>query len=130
MAELPSQVLGGLAILAIATGVRMVSVRLNTLSHPVVLVAAGVVVPFLGFAPGFRFSSELIMMILLPRILFQGTEQTKTDHFTRTLSLAFVLTIIGVPVGVLILGWTSSAILDLPLAVGLLYATIIYPVDP
>ena len=130
MAELLSQVLGVLAILAIATGVRMVSVRLDTLSYPVVLVAVGVVVPFLGFDPGFRLSSELIMMILLPTILFQGAEETKTEHFPRTFPLAVVLTIIGVPIGVLILGWVTSTVLSLPLAIGLLYATIIYPVDP
>lgn len=130
MAELLSQVLGVLVILALATGVRMVSARLDALSYPVVLVAVGVVVPFLGFDPGFRLSAELIMMILLPTILFQGAEETKTEHFPRTLPLAVALTIVGVPIGVLILGWTSSTILGLPLAVGLLYATIIYPVDP
>lgn len=130
MAELLSQVLGVLAILAIATGVRIISVRTDTLSYPVVLVAAGVLVPFLGFDPGFRLSSELIMMLLLPTILFQGAEETKTEHFPRTLPLAFALTIVGVPIGVLILGWLSSTLLSLPLAIGLLYATIIYPVDP
>lgn len=103
MSELLQHAIGVLLVLAIAAGVRALSVRVDALSYPVLL-TVGIAAPFLGFDPGFALSSELIMTILLPTILFQGAEATTTEHFPRSLPLALLLALVGVPIGAFALG--------------------------
>jgi len=130
MAELFVTLSGFLLVLAAAVVVRIVATAVSAVVYPVLLVVIGVTVSVLGFAPDFRLSSELILMVLVPTVLFQGAQRTKSDSFLRVLPLSFLIPFLGLPIAVVLLGTLGTPIFGLPLVVMLLFAVIIYPVDP
>lgn len=130
MSEVVTVLVGLLSVLGVAAFVRIVAAETSEVYYPVLLVVVGVVISVVGLDPGFRLSSEVIRTILLPTVLFQGAQQTKSEHFWQTLPIALFLTVIGIPIAVLLLGFFMSEALQFPVAITLLLATIIYPIDP
>lgn len=130
MAELFVVLSSVLLVLGAAVIVRVVAATVNEVVYPVLLVIIGVTVSILGVDPDIRLSSELILMVLVPTVLFQGAQQTKTDVFLRVLPLSLLIPIVGLPIAVGLLGTLGTQIFELPLVVMLLFAAIIYPVDP
>ena len=118
-----------LLLMGIAVVVRMVSTRLRV-PYSVILVLMGFAVSVSSFRVGISLSPELILSVLLPTILFQGAEATKSSQFRDTLPVALVMTIVGLPLAVLLLGLVGSYVFAFPLIITLLFAAIVYPVDP
>ncbi|MFC7197043.1 cation:proton antiporter [Halosimplex aquaticum] len=123
--------LGGiLLVLSVAAVVRVVAARTSEAVYPVLLVVVGVALSVTGLDPDFRLSSDLILMVLVPTVLFQGSQETKSEAFVRVLPVGVLLPIVGLPVAVILLGVLGSYAFGLPLVVTLLFAVVIYPVDP
>ena len=114
----------------VAAAVRLLATRFETLPYPVVLVLVGVGASVAGMEFSFSLSREVIFAVLLPTILFQGSLGVDLDGLRADLPAVAALVIVGLPVTVLLLGWTSATILGLPLIIGLLFAATISPVDP
>lgn len=108
MSEVVTVLVGLLSVLGVAAFVRIVAAETSEVYYPVLLVVVGVVISVVGLDPGFRLSSEVIRTILLPTVLFQGAQQTKSEHFWQTLPIALFLTVIGIPIAVLLLGFFMS----------------------
>lgn len=130
MSQLTTHLVGVLLIFGIASVVRIVASETNETFYPVLLVVVGVGISIVGVQPSFRLSPEVIRNVLVPTILFQGAQETKSEHFWSTLPIAVVLTLVGLPFAVVLLGGLASPVLELPLAIALLFAAIVYPIDP
>ena len=130
MTGLETTLFGVLLILGIAAVVRFVASVTETTYYPVLLVVVGIGISIAGVQPSFRLSSEMIRTVLVPTILFKGAQRTKSEHFWPTLPTAVLLTVVGLPLAVLLLGGLVGVALGLPLAIGLLFAAIVYPIDP
>ncbi|WP_415379638.1 cation:proton antiporter [Halosimplex sp. TS25] len=130
MADIFPLLAGVLLVLSVAAAVRVVAARTSEAAYPVLLVVVGVVLSVTGLDPDFRLSSDLILMVLVPTVLFQGSQETKSEAFVRVLPVGVLLPIVGLPVAVILLGVLGSYAFGLPLVVTLLFAVVIYPVDP
>jgi CPA1 family monovalent cation:H+ antiporter len=130
MSELTALVVGVLLVLGTAAVVRVVAAHTRDVYYPLLLVLVGITVSILGAQPEFRLSAEMIRLVLLPTLLFQAAQETKSKAFWAVLPLALALTVVGLPIAVVLLGWAGSHVLGLPLVVTLLFAVIIYPIDP
>lgn len=127
---LVEQMAAVLVILGIAAVVRVAATSVEFVSYHVLLVVAGILVGAVGAEPSFALSSEFILSVLLPTILFEGAEATKTEAFRESFAVAVVLAVVGLPVSVVVSSVVGRAVLDLPLIVLLVFAAIIYPIDP
>jgi len=130
MADLFALLLGVILVLSVAAVVRVVAARTSEVIYPVLLVVVGVAATVLGVAPDFRLSADVILMVLVPTVLFQGSQETKSESFLRVLPFGVLLPVLGLPVAVVLLGVLGRYAFGLPLVVTLLFAVIIYPVDP
>jgi CPA1 family monovalent cation:H+ antiporter len=118
-----------LLVLGIAGVVRALAHRVS-IPFTVVLVVVGFAISVSTLELSLDLSSDLIMKVLLPTIVFQGAEETKPEHFTDVLIEAIMMVLLALPIAVLLLGYVGSYAFGVPVVIGLLYAVIIYPVDP
>lgn len=116
-------------MLGIAAVVRALAQRVR-IPYTVVLVVVGFVISLSSVSLNLNLSPDIIMKVLLPTIIFQGAEETKPEHFTDVLPESIMMVIFGLPLAVLLLGWIGSHTLGVPLVIALLFAVIIYPIDP
>lgn len=130
MSQTTTILVGLLLVLSVAAVVRILAAETDRVFYPIMLVVVGVGISVAGVQPGFRLSSEVIRTILLPTILFQGSLRIESEHFRETLPIAVLMTVVGLPIAVVLLGVLGVVALDFPLAISLLFAAIVYPVDP
>lgn len=118
-----------LLILAISIGVRLFAERIG-ISYIVGLILVGFAVAVFGVQLEIPLSPDLIMIVFLPTILFQGATEIEAGHFWDNLPFVLAITVFGLPIAILLLGLMGSQVFGFPLLVSLLFATIVYPVDP
>ncbi|MEF8827243.1 MAG: sodium:proton antiporter [Halapricum sp.] len=128
MSELVSLLLSVLGVFALALFVRLLVRNRDRVAFASVLVLIGVVVSEIGLS--FDLTSDLILMVFLPAIIFDGTTTLDVRRLWRNASLIVVLTAVGLPLAVLILGGIGTVAFGFPLLVALVFATIILPTDP
>lgn len=85
----------GLLLLLIAAVVAMLTRRLR-LPYSVGLVAAGIVLAFLPFAPRVSLTKHLIFNALLPPLLFEGAFYLEWERLRRNLAVIVTLATVGV----------------------------------
>ena len=85
----------GLLLLLIAAVVAMLTRRLR-LPYSVGLVAAGIVLAFLPFAPRVTLTKHLIFNALLPPLLFEGAFYLEWERLRRNLAVIVTLATVGV----------------------------------
>ncbi len=129
-----SDVAAGLAsllgVLAVALVVRLVVRNRDRVAFASLLVAVGVAVSALGLSFDLALTSDLILMVLLPAIIFAGTTSLDVRRLVDNAGLIAVLTAVGLPVAIVLLGTAWTAIVGYPLLVSLVFATIVLPTDP
>lgn len=119
-----------IVVFLVAAVVRIFATRVTALPYPVVLVVVGVGASVAGFEFHLSLSREVIFAVLLPTILFQSALDIDIAGLRADLPTIAALVLVGLPATVLLLGWTSAAVMGLPLIVALLFAATISPVDP
>lgn len=82
MADVIGALSGVLLGLSVAVTVRVVAAKSHEMAYPVLLVVIGVVGSALGLDPGFRLSSEVILVLLVPTVLFQGHSERRRTRFS------------------------------------------------
>lgn len=130
MAELASLLASLLVITIISAAVRFITDSLPHVSYSVTLMTAGVLLSVLGVNVGITLTSEIILLIILPVILFFATLEVENEDFRKNFPAIFLYVGVGTPIGVVLAGWIGSHVLGIPLIASLLLAAIIYPVDP
>jgi CPA1 family monovalent cation:H+ antiporter len=130
MSELASLLVSVLGVFALALSVRLLVRSRDRVAFASVLVLIGVVVSVIGLSFDLDLTADLILMVFLPAIIFGGTTTLDVRRLWRNASLIAVLTIVGLPLAVLILGGIGTVAFGFPLLVALVFATIILPTDP
>lgn len=130
MSELTTLLLGVLGVFALALAVRLLVRNRDRIAFASVLVFIGVAVSAAGISFGLDLTADLILTVFLPAIIFQGTTTLDVRRLWRNASLIVVLTLLGLPLAIVILGAVGSVVFGVPLLVALLFAAIILPTDP
>jgi CPA1 family monovalent cation:H+ antiporter len=130
MSGLASLLVSVLGVFALALLVRLFVRDHDRIAFASMLVLVGVVVSGLGLSFDLELTDDLILMVLLPAIIFDGTTTLDVRRLWRNAGLIAVLTGIGLPLAVGLLGALGSVAFGFPLLVALLFATIILPTDP
>ncbi|MFB6242869.1 MAG: cation:proton antiporter [Halobaculum sp.] len=124
-----------LVVLTVALGVRLLVRNRETLSYASVLVFVGLLVSIAGLSFDIELGPAVILELLLPAIVFQGTTELEVDTLREDLVPVLVLTVVGLPLAVTVLGVVGQAAFtavgtELPLIAALLFASVILPTDP
>lgn len=130
MSGLTPQLLSVLGVFALAFVVRLLVRNRERLSFASVLVFVGVLVSALGLSFDLELTADLILMVFLPAIIFQGTTELDVRRLWHNTRVLAVLTVIGLPLAIVIMGAAGTVVFGFPLLVALLFAGIILPTDP
>ena len=130
MSELVLRLLDVLGVFGLALAVRLLVRNRDRIAFASVLVFIGVAVSAVGVSFGLNLTSELILTVFLPAIIFQGTTTLEVRRLWRNASLIVVLTLLGLPLAIVLLGVVGGVAFGFQLLVALLFAAIILPTDP
>jgi CPA1 family monovalent cation:H+ antiporter len=130
MSDVATTLTGVLGVLALALGVRLLVARHDRVAFASALVAVGLFVSAVGLSFPIELTSEIIFLVLLPAILFEGTTTLDVRELRHNTGLIAVLTLVGLPLSVALLGLASTVVIGLELPVALLFAAVILPTDP
>lgn len=130
MTGLTSLLVSVLGVVALALFVRLLVRNRDRLAFASVLVFVGVLVSMLGLSFDLELTSDLILMVFIPAIIFHGTTTLDIRRLWRNVGLITVLTVVGLPLAIVILGATGTVVFDFPLLISMVFATIILPTDP
>ncbi|WP_253737031.1 cation:proton antiporter [Halohasta salina] len=119
-----------LVVLCIALGVRLLVRNHERIAYASVLVVVGLGAAFVGPDLGLELTSDVIFFLLLPTIIFQGTLSIDVRELRHDAPLIAVLTLVGLPLAVVILGAIGTVAFGFELGIALLFAAIILPTDP
>jgi CPA1 family monovalent cation:H+ antiporter len=130
MAEVEALLVSVVVVFTLALLVRLLVESHEQLSYASVLVAVGLAVSVLGLSFGVTLSADLILAVLLPTIIFEGTTELDVRELRHNALLIAVLTLVGLPVAVVVLGLIGTVSFEFPLIVSLLFASVVLPTDP
>ncbi|MFB6354784.1 MAG: cation:proton antiporter, partial [Halobacteriales archaeon] len=130
MAGLEAELLNLLAVFILAAGVGVAVAKVGRFPYTVALLLAGLAASVLGVELGIELSHDVILLVLLPPLLFEGAATTDLERFRANLPLMLGLAVPGLLLSVLVLGVAGQHAFDVPLLVALLFAAMILPTDP
>ncbi|MWG35784.1 Na+/H+ antiporter [Halomarina oriensis] len=122
-----------IALIAAAVGVFVAKV--GRFPYTIALLLAGIAVSIVRFATGefdiqIELSHDLILLVLLPPLLFEGAATTDFERLRRNLGPVLALAVVGLIVSVTLLGVAGHYAFGFPWLISLLFAAMILPTDP
>jgi CPA1 family monovalent cation:H+ antiporter len=128
--SLAAELVDVLAVFIIAGAVGAFVAKVARVPYTIALLLAGIVASVAGFEVGIQLTHDVILLLLLPPLLFEGAATTDLEAFRRDLPAVLVLATVGLLVSVLAVGYAVHAALGFPLLLGLLFAVMAMPTDP
>ena len=119
----------GILLLLIAAVVAMLTRRLR-LPYSVGLVAAGIILAFLPFAPRAVLTKELIFTALLPPLLFEVAYHIQWDQLRRNSPVIVVLATLGVVISALATATGMHYLMHWQWIAALVFGVLIAATDP
>jgi len=116
-----------LLMIACAVGVAVKFVRLP---YTIALVLVGIVVGATKLLPEIPLTKDLVFLLILPPLLFEGALNMDLGHLKENLRHVLLLAVAGVVASTLIVGAILNRALGIPLSVALLFGAMISPTDP
>ncbi|MFB6197468.1 MAG: cation:proton antiporter, partial [Halobacteriaceae archaeon] len=129
-AGLEAELLNLLGVFILAAGVGIGVAKVGRFPYTIALLLAGVAVSVLGIEFGIGLTHDIILLVLLPPLLFEGAATTDLEQFRTNLPPILALAIPGLLLSVVILGFIGQRAFGFPLLIGLLFAAMILPTDP
>ncbi|MFB6103601.1 MAG: Na+/H+ antiporter [Halobacteriaceae archaeon] len=129
-ASITAGLLDLLAVFVLAAGVGIAVAKIGRFPYTIALLIAGLAASVAGVSLGVELSHDIILLVLLPPLLFEGAATTDLDQFRRNLAPVLVLAVPGLLVAVVLLGFAGAYAFEFPLLVALLFAATILPTDP
>ena len=123
------QEIGIVLLLSIAALVAIISRRIRV-PYTVALVLVGLVLSFFPNPFIFDVSSDFILAILVPPLLFEATLQIKWNRLRRDMVPILLLAVVGTLLGTIIVGEIITWVLDIPLLAALAFGALISATDP
>jgi CPA1 family monovalent cation:H+ antiporter len=109
MSELTSLLVSVLGVFALALSVRLLVRNWDRVGFACVLVLIGVIVSVIGLSFDLNLTADLILMVFMSAIIFGGTTTLDVQRLWRNASVIAVLTVVGLPLAVLILGASAPS---------------------
>ena len=130
-----------LPIALIAAGVGIFVAKVGKFPYTIALLLAGIAVSIVRFTTGafeieIELSHDLILLVLLPPLLFEGAATTDLERLRRNALPILVMAVVGLLLSITALGlagaWAFDAVTagTFPLMVALLFAAMALPTDP
>ncbi len=119
-----------LAVFIIAASVGVFVAKVGRFPYTIALLLAGLAVSILGINIDITLTHDLILLVLLPPLLFEGAATTDLDSFRENIGLVLTLAVPGLIVSILILGVLGHYAFGYPLLLATLFAAMILPTDP
>ena len=120
-----------LTVFIIAAAVGLVVAKIGDFPYTIALLIAGIAASIFGVEIDITLSHDLILLVLLPPLLFEGAATTDLSRLRRNLVPILSLAIVGLVVAVAILGVVGSYVFPgFSLLLALLFASMILPTDP
>ena len=127
-----------LAVFIVAAGVGVFVAKVGRFPYTIALLLAGLGISVLGWALGIDLQSrfavglthDLILLVLLPPLLFEGAATTDLESLRENLLTILALAVPGLVLSVILLGAIGQYVLGLPLILALLFGAMILPTDP
>ena len=118
-------------VFIIAAAVGIFVAKVGRFPYTIALLLAGFVAAVVGIEVDIELSHDLILLVLLPPLLFEGAATTDSEHLRQNLLPILVLAIVGLVVSVALLGLVGSYVFPgFTLLLALLFASMILPTDP
>lgn len=127
--DLLQQELGFVLLLSIAAIVAIIIRRIR-IPYTVALVLVGLLLSFTPNPFLIDVSSDLILAILVPPLLFEATLQIKWTKLREELVPITLLAVFGTLIGTIIVGEIVTWVLDVPLLAALAFGALISATDP
>ncbi len=125
------QELGFVILLTIAAAVAIVTRRYVRVPYTVALVIVGLVLSFFPNFLGITFSSELILNLLVPPLVFEATLQINWGELRRNLLPIVMLAVGGVLLSTIIVGEIVAMVLpEIPIVAAVAFGALISATDP
>ncbi len=118
-----------LRFMLVSAAVSIVTEQLRV-PYTIALVVAGLVIGNMHLAPPVLVSPDVLLMLLIPPLLFEGGLRLPPRHLKTYWGLIGLLAIPGTLVTALALGWTVNAVFHLDLRSALLLGAIVSAIDP
>src|SRR5258706_6833249 len=115
-------------LLLIALIVIIVTSRLNV-PYTLGLVVVGLVISFLGLIPNVRLTPELVLIVFLPALLFEGAWSTETTYLRKNWVHIFLLAGPGLLIAVILIALPLHFFGGLGWGPAFLLAAILSPTD-
>jgi CPA1 family monovalent cation:H+ antiporter len=124
-----------LPVFIIAAGVGIFVAKVGRFPYTVALLLAGLGVSVVGFVTDLvtidiRLTHDLIFLVLLPPLLFEGAATTDLQRFRRNLVPVVAMATGGLLLSIALLGVVGQYAFGFPLLVSLLFAAAVLPTDP
>jgi CPA1 family monovalent cation:H+ antiporter len=124
-----------LVVFMIAGGVGVFVAKVGRFPYTVALLLAGLGVSVVRAVFGIpvfdiQLSHDLILLVLLPPLLFEGAATTDLESFRRNLPPILTLAVVGLILSIIVLGVLGRFAFGFPILIALLFAAMILPTDP
>jgi len=120
-----------LSVFIIAAGVGVFVAKVGRFPYTIALLIAGFTASVLGVRmEHIQLSHDLILLVLLPPLLFEGAATTDLERVRRNLLPILAMATVGLVLSVTVVGLAGTELLGLPLLVSFLFAAMILPTDP
>lgn len=125
-----------IAVFVVAAAVGTLVAKVGRFPYTIALLLAGIVVGVVVSQLGLRdqytieLTHDIIILVILPVLLFEGAATTNLERFKRNLAPILVLAIVGLIAAVIMLGIAGTYAFGYPLLISLLFAAMVLPTDP
>ncbi len=123
------QELGFIILLSIAALVAILIRRIR-LPYTVALVLVGLILSFFPNFLGFQVSSDLILAILVPPLIFEATLHIPWRKLRNDLLPVLLLAVVGTLLGTFLVGSIVRQVLNVPLLAAIAFGALISATDP
>ncbi|MFC7068695.1 cation:proton antiporter [Halobaculum lipolyticum] len=130
MGGVESQLIGVLYLFAIAAVVGVVAARYARVQYTTGLLVAGLAVSVLGSPVEVTITSEVILLVILPALIFDDAIGIDVEAFRENLVPVLALAVVGMLVSVAVVAVVGQVVFGFPLALAVLFGAIVMPTDP
>jgi CPA1 family monovalent cation:H+ antiporter len=123
-------VLENLVEILLVASVVAIAVKRIHVPYTTALVLVGIAVSFLPFHLEVKLSKELVLLIILPPLLFQGALHMDLEQLRRNLLPVVTLAVPGLIVATLLMGAMLHYSLGMPWLKGMLFGAMVAATDP
>ncbi|AGN00765.1 na+ antiporter [Salinarchaeum sp. Harcht-Bsk1] len=117
-------------VFIIAAAVGIFVAKVGDFPYTIALLLAGIAASVIGIEVAIELSHDLILLVLLPPLLFEGAATTDFERLRRNLLPILSLAVVGLVGSIVLLGAAGQYVFGFDLLLALLFAAMILPTDP